>query len=349
MNRNTRNMVSLLMVLTMALVLITGCAAPAPAPAAAQSEPAAASSPAEAPAEETSTGGDVYKVAYANVNDLFPYTVKLRDYLKLYAEEAGMEFFSSHAENDLNKQVDQVENYLLQGVNAMIVMPCDPDGIVPMVDKCWEQGVPFCTVAGNTTGKSIHVGSLNYEAGLMQADYMAEVLPENGKVLYLHADPINQEYVDRRNGFLTLFEKRPDLELLSEQNCKSRTDLGMSVTETWIQAYPQFDGIVCQNDDSALGAVEALKAANRLEGVYVVGLDGSDPALESIVAGELAATAYQDAPGQARAMIDILIDIRDGVDPETLVNDGPNPVPTAPVIAIPFQIITAENVQDFMS
>jgi len=111
----------------------------------------------------------------------------------------------------------------------------------------------------------------------------------------------------------------------------------MLITEAWIQAYEKFDAICCQNDDSALGAIEALKAANRLEGVYVVGLDGGDPALASIQSGELAATAYQDAEGQAEALVEICKRIIEGEDP-TVIED----------IVIPFKMVTLENVQDFI-
>jgi inositol transport system substrate-binding protein len=163
------------------------------------------------------------------------------------------------------------------------------------------------------------------------------VLPQGGKVLYQHADPVNQEYRDRRDGFMTLFKDRPDLQLLAEQNTVNRGDLGMSVTETWLQQYQQFDAIVAQNDDSALGAVEALKAANRLKNVYVVGLDGSDPALESIKGDAMAATAFQNAMGQAQALITLCERFRSGEDPKAFKN-----------VSIPFEVITKANVDQFI-
>lgn len=285
----------------------------------------------ETKTEETES----FTIGFANVNDVYPYLVKVRSYVEKYAQEEGIEVLVADAAGDLNSQIGQMENFISQGVNAVIAVPADPSGIVPTVEMMWEEGIPFMTVCGDCDGKDIHVGSENYEAGKMQAEYLAEVLPENAKVLYMHADPVNQEYVDRRDGFMTLFEERPDLELLSEQNSKNRTDMGMTVTEAWIQSYSQFDAIVAQNDDSALGAIEALKAAGRLEGVTVVGLDGSDEALESIEKGEMAATAYQDAQGQARALVDICMEIRDGENPDNIEDQ-----------IIPFKIVTKENLSE---
>lgn len=285
--------------------------------------------------ESADNKSEPFKVGFANVNDIYPYLVKVRTFVEKYGKEEGMEILVADAAGDLNTQIGQMENFISQGVNAVIAVPADPSGIVPTVDMLWENQIAFMTVCGDCEGKDIHVGSENYEAGKMQAEYLAETLPENAKVLYMHADPVNQEYVDRRDGFMTLFETRPDLELLSEQNSKNRTDMGMTVTEAWIQSYSEFDAIVAQNDDSALGAIEALKAANRLEGVTVVGLDGSDEALESIKNGELSATAYQDAQGQARALVNICKDIRDGKNPDEIED-----------VTIPFKVITAENLAE---
>ncbi|MDR3336442.1 MAG: sugar ABC transporter substrate-binding protein [Treponema sp.] len=286
---------------------------------------------------EDKSGGKDFVIAFANVNDVFPYLVKVRSYVQQFAGEKGIKVLVGNADSDLNKQVDQIENFLVQGAKVIICVPADPDGIAPTANKCWAQGVPFFTVCGNTTGTSVHVGSLNYDAGVMQATYLKNTLPQGGKVLYQHADPVNQEYRDRRDGFFTLFKDRPDLELLAEQNTVNRGDLGMSVTETWLQQYPKFDAIVAQNDDSALGAIEALKAANVLKNVKVVGLDGSDPALESIQNGEMAATAFQNARGQAQALVALVERYRSGENPKSFQN-----------VAIPFEVITKQNVSQFI-
>lgn len=301
---------------------------------------AATQAPADAPADTTSvqpsaaasTDAKKMIIGFANHNDIYPYLVKVRTYVQQFGEEAGFEVLVANAAGDINTQIGQIETFVTQGVNIVISVPSDPEGIVPTVEGLWDKGIPFLTVCGNSNGKEIHVGSLNYEAGVMQADYLAEVLPQNAQILYMHAAP-NQEMNDRRDGFMTLLDKRPDVKLLSEQNCENRTDLGMSITDAWVQTYDKFDAICCQNDDSALGAIEALKAADRLNGVTVVGLDGSDEALASIKAGELGATAFQDAEGQAKALIDICKQIRDGADPTTIEN-----------VSIPFKIITKDNV-----
>lgn len=327
--------IGLLLSVLLVVALVAGCGT-TPTPVASATPSASADATVQPSASATPDApAKTFTIGFANVNDIYPYLVKVREAIKKYAAAEGMNVLVANAAGDLNQQNGQVENFLVQGVNAVITVPADPDGSTSMADQAWAAGVPYLTVCGNINGKQIHVGSENYQAGVMQAEYLASILPQNGKVLYMTEDPVNQEYNDRRDGFMTLFTKRPDLTLLAEQNSKNRLDLGMTVTETWIQAYSQFDAVVAQNDDSALGAIEALKAANRLQGVTVVGLDGSEPALESIAAGELGATAFQDADGQAKALVELCKQIRDGVDPTTLKD-----------VVIPFKVITKDNLAE---
>jgi len=112
----------------------------------------------------------------------------------------------------------------------------------------------------------------------------------------------------------------------------------MSTAEDCMQAFDHFDAIVCQNDDSALGVVEALKSANRLEGVLVIGIDGSDAALESVKNGEMAMTVLQDARAQAKAGAEVFAKIRDGVDPATIED-----------IFVPFAEVTIDNVDNYLN
>lgn len=102
-------------------------------------------------------------------------------------------------------------------------------------------------------------------------------------------------------------------------------------------SYDDFDAIVCQNDDAALGVVQALKSADRLEDILVLGVDGSDDALASIEKGELSMTALQDAKGQAEAGAKIFAELRDGTDPKDIED-----------VYIPFQIVTADNVAEYL-
>ena len=92
-------------------------------------------------------------------------------------------------------------------------------------------------------------------------------------------EPNDQQYIDRKQGLTDALAARDDIEILDEYNVQNSKDLGMSTTEDCLMSYDSFDAIVCQNDDAALGVVQALKSAGMLEDVLVLGVDGSDDAL----------------------------------------------------------------------
>ncbi len=164
-----------------------------------------------------------------------------------------------------------------------------------------------------------------------------DVLPENAKILYFTGEPNDQQYLDRKQGLTDALAARDDIEILDEYNVKNSKDLGMSTAEDCLMSYDDFDAIVCQNDDAALGVVQALKSADRLEDILVLGVDGSDDALASIEKGELSMTALQDAKGQAEAGAKIFAELRDGTDPKDIED-----------VYIPFQIVTADNVAEYL-
>ena len=275
-----------------------------------------------------------FTVAFANVNDIYPYCVKLRNYLVSFAKAEGMDVLVTDAKGDVNQQNSQIETFIVREANLISAISGDLDGSVPAVEECKKAKIPYVSVCTSVNTKGyIYVGSENKQAGEVQGAYLAKVLPKNAKVLYLTGATNDQQYIDRKAGLVEkLFSVRKDVKLLSEQCSNNQADKGMSITEDWLQAYPAFNCIVAQNDDSALGAVEALKTSKRLNGVMVVGIDGSDNAIASIKAGEMSMTVFQDAKGQARAVIDIAKKIRDGAKPESISN-----------VYIPFKAITKEN------
>ena len=149
------------------------------------------------------------------------------------------------------------------------------------------------------------MGSPNTDAGKAQGEYLCEVLPENARILYFTGEPNDQQYIDRKQGLTDALAARSDIEIMDEYNVKNAKDQGMRTAEDCLMSYDEIDAIVCQNDDAALGVVEALKSAGRLEGILVLGVDGSDDALTSIKNGEMAMTALQDARAQAQAGAEI--------------------------------------------
>lgn len=288
-------------------------------------------------------GAEDFLVGFANNSDTYDYCAKFRTYLKEETEALGMSITVTDAAGDTNAQNGQIETFIVEGAQIVSAISNDLDGSVPALEAARGADIPYVSFLTTIRGaddyeKFIYIGSQNYDAGVVQGEYLLENLPENAKILYFTGTPNDQQYIDRKAGLTETLEKRDDIEILAEYNVENQKDKGMTTAEDCMQAFESFDAVVCQNDDSALGVVEALKSADRLDGVIIIGIDGSDAALKSVKAGEMTMTVLQNAREQAKAGAEVFAKIKDGTDPAEIED-----------IYVPFAEVTSENVDEFIS
>jgi len=279
-----------------------------------------------------------FRVGYANMADTDVFVKARKDaFIAASKDDPNLEVIFTDANLDMQKQLDQIDNFIAQQVDAIIVVPVDYEGIVPGVEKANAAGIPVIALGiESASGDFCFVGSTNIDAGRMQGDYMAANLPENAKVLYLEGTPGLYHSKERFEGFKeACLDKRPDITLLSKLTGEYDREKGMKVAEDWVQKFPQFDAIVAANDQMALGAVQALRTANRLEGVLVSGVDGIPESLTAIKEGLMAQTIFQNAVGQGSETYNAVKEIMGG-------NKSPES------ILVPFESITADNVDEYI-
>lgn len=287
----------------------------------------------------TGGGGDAFTVAYLNSGDSDVFDKLKKDtFNNLVKDDASISVVNSEANMDPQKQLNQVDDAIMQEVDAIVIVPIDYSGITPGVKAANDAGIPVvCLGIESEGGDYTFVGCQNRDAGVMQAEYMAEALPEGAKALYLSGTPGLYHSVERRDGFYdTMQEKRPDVEILGEMTGEYTRDKAQKVVEDWCQSYPEFDAIVCANDQMALGAIEALKAANRLEGVLVAGVDATEDAMNKIKDGEMAISIRQSADALAQNCYETIQKIQKNEDPGDRV-------------IVDFEPVTADNVADYLS
>ena len=279
-----------------------------------------------------------FTVAYLNSGDSDVFDKLKKDtFNELVKDDASINVVNSEANMDPQKQLNQVDDAIMQEVDAIVIVPIDYSGITPGVKAANDAGIPvICLGIESEGGDYTFVGCQNRDAGVMQADYMAEALPDGAKVLYLSGTPGLYHSVERHDGFYdTMAEKRPDVEILGEMTGEYTRDKAQKVVEDWCQSYPEFDAIVCANDQMALGAIEALKAANRLEGVLVAGVDATDDAMNKIKEGEMAISIRQSADALAQNCYETLQKMQNGEDPGDRV-------------IVDFEPVTADNVDSYL-
>ncbi|KAB1115032.1 sugar ABC transporter substrate-binding protein [Neorhizobium galegae] len=282
------------------------------------------------------SAADKFIVGYANMADTDVFVMARKNaFIEAAKSDPAVEVNFSDANNDASKQLDQIDNFIAQKVNAIVVVPVDYQGIVPGVEKANAAGIPVIALGIQSAGgKYTFVGSKNIDAGRLQGEFMKANLPKDAKILYLEGTPGLSHTQERKKGFGDALG-RTDVKTLASLSANYDRAEGMKVTEDWIQSFPKFDGIIAANDQMALGALEALKGANRVKGVLISGVDGVPDALTAIKAGEMSQTIFQDAAGQAKAAFEVVEGIKKGEQPpaEKLV---------------PFASITKENVNQFI-
>ena len=253
-----------------------------------------------------------------------------------------IEVMFADADSDSQKQIEQLDNFFVSEVDVLVLLPNDGDSLVPQIKQANEAGIPvICLSLAANDGDFTFVGVSDYQCGYLQGKYCYDNLPENAKVLYLGGNSIYQISIDRKDGFLDglgdrLSDNGGDVEILSYQECMYTMDDGMTIMEDWIQTFEDFDAVVAVNDLSALGAIQAMKAANVIEGKIVCGIDAISDAKQAVSNGEMTMTVMQDAKAQAQAVYDCIKILQSGGTSEKRVDTE-------------LIEITSDNVADYLN
>ena len=250
----------------------------------------------------------------------------------------------SDASEDVIKQQDNVSAFIEQGVNALVVVPVDTSAMDPITDMAVEAGIPLVYVNRNPyAGREAdmptgvyYVGSQEIDAGIFQAEFAGEHLGGKGGVAILQGILGNEGALKRTEGVqVTLAEKYPEMVLLAAETGNWQRDQGMAITENWITKFgDELNAVLANNDEMALGAINALKAAGR-EDVIVMGVDAIPDARASVQSGEMIGTVLQDQYGQGAKGVELAIAHLDGAPGEA-------------VTWIPFELVTKENIADYI-
>ena len=245
---------------------------------------------------------------------------KLLNDVKAKSEGAGWQFVNEIAGGNANLQLDQVNKMVDDKAAAIVVIAQNGDSIVPAVKRANEAGIPVIATNRDING-GVFTNVVNNErqAGELQADYMAAHLPQNAKVVYIKGDMTISAAVSRYEGFKEAIKaKRPDVEIIASNSTGDWSEAqGIRELSLWLGMYPQIDGVAAANDNMAIGAIKAMKAAGRFnDSVIVCGVDSIDDALASIAAGELKMTVKQDANKIVETIMGLLQQIKQGQSPE---------------------------------
>jgi len=266
----------------------------------------------------------------------------LRESMADKAKEEGVQLQFEDARSDVVKQLNQVQSFVSQGVDAIIVNPVDTAATRNITQSAVKAGIPLIYVNRRPDDSKlpegvITVASNDLEAGRLQMEYLAEKMGGKGNVVIMLGDLANNSTHNRTKGMKEVLAKYPDIQVVEEQTANYMRDKGMDLMSNWLLSGREFDAVASNNDEMGIGAAMALQQAGRGKGsVLIGGVDGTPDGLAAVKRGMLAASVFQDARGQARGAIEAAIKMAKGEKVEQSV-------------WIPYELITPENVESFQA
>ncbi|MCB2177996.1 MAG: sugar ABC transporter substrate-binding protein [Actinomycetales bacterium] len=309
-------------------VLLVGCS----------STDGGGSSTDSASADGGSAGGSIKIGATFPILDQF--LQKVADGMQAKADELGVELNIVAAQEKADVQLGQVENFISEGVDAILVVPVDTDAAGPMTQAAQDAGIPLVYVnrrPSDLPSGVPYVGSDSLVSGTLEMTELAKLAGGKGNVVILQGDPANEAAVLRTKGCQDVVDKNPDMEVTKVQAGNWYREEGQSIMENWLQSGDQINVVCANNDEMALGAINAIKAAGislDASGILVGGVDATSDALAAMAAGDLAVTVFQDASGQGGGGVQAAVDLINGKTVEDYVD-------------IPYQLVTPDNMADF--
>ncbi|CAN5141299.1 sugar ABC transporter xylitol/D-threitol-binding protein ThpA [soil metagenome] len=267
-----------------------------------------------------------------SVYDMSSFITAGKEGMDQYAKDNNIELVWNSANLDVATQANQVDSFLNQGVDAIIVVPVQADSLAPQVAAAKEKGIPLVPVnaALDSTDIAGNVQPDDVKAGEQQMQMMADELGGRGNIVILQG-PLGQSgELQRTEGINNVLGKYPDIKVLAMDTANWKRDEAVNKMKNWISGFgDQINGVVAENDDMGLGALQALKESGRT--VPIVGIDGIEDGLNAVKSGEFIGTSLQNGTVELSAGLAVANALAKGED-----------VNTEPVYIMP--AITQENV-----
>jgi ribose transport system substrate-binding protein/inositol transport system substrate-binding protein len=293
----------------------------------------------------TTAMAETVGVTIAEFNDNF--LTLLRDGMSDYAKgQDGVELTFEDAQRDIGRQLSQIQNFVASGASAIVVNAVDTDATMAMSQAAEAAGIPLVYVnyqpvnVDTLPENQAFVASDEKESGTLQTKEVCRILKEQGKseanVLVLMGELSSQAARQRTQDIHDVIAT-PDcafLKIGDEQSANWQRSQAIDVMSNWLSSGVAFDAVIANNDEMALGAIQALKAGGMSQDIVVAGIDATQDGLAAMKAGDLDVTVFQDAKGQGAGAVETALKLARGEKVEQKVY-------------IPFQLVTPANMDGF--
>jgi len=278
-----------------------------------------------------------YMVGVALANLDLNFVSILRSQMEKQLDEKGMKSQFADAKGDVSLQIQQVDDFINQGADAIILNPVDTQGVMPIIKAAQKANIPLIFVNRKPevqlTGKMSYVGSDSALSGKMEIEALAERMNNKGNIAILMGALSTEEARQRTKAVEDFVSAHPGMKVIQKQTANWQRNEAVDKTLSWLQDGNDINAIVANNDEMAIGAIMALDQLKK-KGVLVAGIDGTPDGLQFIKNGKMAVTIFQDAKGQANGAVNVASDMLEGKKTETFN-------------WIPYQTVTQANFQEF--
>jgi len=264
--------------------------------------------------------------------------------LEKMAKERGVQIQFEDGQGDIGKQLSQVQNFIAQKVDVIILNPVDTAATPQMTKLVTEAGIPLVyfsrapeeAATGKLPKGVYYIGADENTSGTQQAKEMARLMGGKGKVVIMMGQLGDNATNLRTEGEEKVFGEYPDIKIVEKQSGNFFRIEANDLMRNWIVGGVEIDAIAANNDEMAIGAIMALQQAGKDPKPLVIGgVDGTPDALREIKEGNLDVTMFQDSPGISKATLDTAIKVAKGEPAETFT-------------WVPFKLITKSNYEEFL-
>lgn len=265
-----------------------------------------------------------------------PFFAAMEKGAKEAAAEIGATLNTQDAQLDLANQNTQIDAFIQQGVDLIVISAVDQAGIAPAIERAKAAGIIVMAVDTPAVGADAVFQTNAVQAGEVSCTYLFDQMGGKGEVLLVDGTPI-QTIIDRITGCKNVAANYPDIKIVGQQASRNDRASGMSVTTDMLTAHPDVTGIFGMNDPSALGAVLAVEQAGKSSQIKVTGVDGSPEAVQELnrEGSPFIGTATQNPGEMVRQAVKAAVSITEG---QTLTETN---------VLIPSVLVTRDNVAEY--
>ena len=266
----------------------------------------------------------------------------VRESMRQRAGELHVSIQFEDAQNDIGRQLSQVQNFLAQKVDAIVVNPVDTDATPRITRLVTGAGVPLVYVNRMPADKKLpakvsFVGSDETKSGTLEMAEVCRLMQGKGEIVILMGELTNQSARQRTKDIDDVIA-RPDcrgIRVLDKQAANWKRTQAADLMTNWLSAGLKPQAVVANDDEMAIGAIQSLKRSKLLSRTIVAGIDATPDALAAMKAGELKVTVFQNAPAQGRGAVETALRLAKGES-----------VPS--FVWVPFELVTPANLPSYL-